>query len=80
MGGPVCACETLSLTLSLFVSTNTFAERAGLCFRLSTDVIVFLMVLEVITPRNVTRRLVLSSEPQHGGCEAPYVHTILRHK
>lgn len=42
---------------------------------LSTDVIVFLMVLEVITPCNVTRRLVLSSKPQHGSTEVPRAHT-----
>lgn len=41
----------------------------------STDVIVFLMVLEVITPCNVTRRLVLSSKPQRGGAEVPRAHT-----
>lgn len=42
---------------------------------LSTDVIVFLMVLEVITPCNVTRRLALSSKPQHGSTEVPNTHT-----
>lgn len=57
--------------------TNTFSEHAGLCFLLSADVIVFLMVLEVITPCNVTCRLVLSSKPQHGTSEVPYIHSIL---
>lgn len=43
---------------------------------LSTDVIVFLMVLEVITPCNVARRLVLSSTSQHGGSGAPINDSI----
>lgn len=43
-------------------------------FLQSTDVIAFLMVLEVITPCNVTRCLVLSSKPQHGSSEV--LHTI----
>lgn len=57
--------------------TDTYSEHAGLCFPLSTDVIVLLMVLEVITPCNVIRRLVLSSKPQHGGSEVPYTHTTI---
>lgn len=54
--------------------TNTLSEHAGLCFLLSTDITVFLMVLEVITPCNVTRHLVLFSKPQHGSSEVPYTH------
>lgn len=62
--------------------TNTQRAHAGLCFfffLLCTGVIAFLMVLEVITPCNVTCRLVLSSEPQHGSSEVPYTihHSLL---
>lgn len=40
----------------------------------TSEVIVFLMVLEVITPCDVTRRLVLSCKSQHGGSEVPSTH------
>lgn len=57
----------------VYTSTNTFSQRlrTGL-FLLSADVIAFLMVLEVITPRNVTCSQVLTSRPQHGSSEVPY--------
>lgn len=57
--------------------THKHIRAAGVLdfvFLLSTDVIVFLMVLEVITPCNVTQRLLLSSKPQHGGSDVPYIH------
>lgn len=70
IGEPVC----IDTHKPSHMCANTFSEHAGLCFLLSTDVIVFLMVLEVITPCNVTRSLVLSSKPQHGSAEVPYTH------
>lgn len=73
---PVCA----RAPRFMHVCTNTFSAHAGLRFVLSTDVIVFLMVLEVITPCNVTRRLVFSGKPQHGGSEVPSTDSILPHK
>lgn len=54
--------------------THSAAGVLDFVFLLSADVIVFLMVLEVITPCNVTQRLLLSSKPQHGGSDVPYIH------
>lgn len=72
IGGPVCRD-----THRVAVCTNTPGDHAGLfCFLLSTDVIVFLMVLEIITPCNVTRRRVVSSKPPpHGSSEVPHTLT-----
>ena len=70
IGGPFC----IDTHKQSCTCTNTFRKHAGLCFLLSTDIIVFLMVLEVITPCNVTCRLVLSSKPQHGSSEVPNTH------